>query len=80
MVLIFFVKLYKVGAPAPYTYYKLHMIFGVLLRIKHCIKIYGIKLQLMTAAVNKVLNEKSDRLYAVLVGEYALVKFKIFAE
>ena len=44
MILILYIKLVKVSAPAPHPYYKVGVVFGMNLRVKQSITAYSVKL------------------------------------
>ena len=57
MVLVCRVELIEISAPAPDSDYKIFMILGMLMRIEEHLSIYGIDLELMSAKVDKRLDE-----------------------
>ena len=73
MILIINIKLIEISAPAPDSNDKVLMILGVLLGIQQHFPIDGIKLNLMTAKVDKRLYKSSNLLYAVGISEGIVV-------
>ena len=74
MILVSLSELAEISAPAPDANDKVRIIFGVLLRIKQAIAVYGIELKLMTAEIYKCFNELRYLFLALFISEHRIVQ------
>ena len=74
VILILRVKLTEISAPAPYSYDKIGMILRVSLCLEQSVSVDGVDLKLMSAKLNKRLDELRHLLFSLLVTENGIVK------
>ena len=73
MILVINVKLIEISAPTPDADDQILMILGVLLRVKQNLSVDGIELKLMTAQIDKRLDQRRNLFNSVGIAEGVVV-------
>ena len=75
MILITFIKFYKISAPSPDSHNKVPVQFRVDFCIKESVSVKGIQLKLMTPHLHVRAYQHRKFLHGLIVSEDAFVKF-----
>ena len=75
MILITFIKFYKISAPSPYTDNKVAMQFRMFLCIEQLFPVQGVQLQLMSSLTHIVADQHRKLFNCLLIAEDTFIKF-----
>ena len=73
MVLITYIKLVEVPAPAPNAYDEVGVIFGMLLSIEQAVAVDRVELHLMSATIDECLDQHGSFALTLLVAEHRVM-------